>query len=92
MRRISRAGLNSRLRRIERFARDLPSNAHSEFVDVTPYRTGNAKRRTILRNNEIQANYNYAQRLEKDHTSRQAPNGMSEPTIAWIRAQLRGLN
>ena len=92
MRRISRAGLNRRLTRIEQFARDLPQNAHREFVSVTPRRTGNAQSKTDLRNNEIQANYPYAVRLEKESWSRQAPDGMSEPTIDWIRSQLRGLN
>lgn len=92
MRRISRAGLNTRLRRVERFARDLPRNAHREFVQNTPIRTGNARRNTDLANNEIQANYDYSIRLEKDRTSRQAPNGMSDPTIDWIRNQIRGLN
>lgn len=92
MRRIGQAGLRRRMRRVEQFARDLPSRAHREFIDQTPIRSGNARSRTDLRSNEIQANYPYAVRLEKESWSRQAPEGMSEPTIEWIRRQLRGLN
>lgn len=92
MRRIGRPALNQRLARIERFARDLPQAAHREFVDQTPIRSGNARSKTDLKNNEIQANYPYSIRLEKESWSRQAPEGMSEPTIKWIRQQLRGLN
>lgn len=92
MRRISGAGLERRLQRIERFAEQLPRDMHRQFVDETPIRTGNARRNTDLRANEIQANYPYSVRLEKESWSRQAPNGMSEPTIDWVRQQLRGLN
>lgn len=92
MRRISSGGLRRRLNQIERFADDLPKRAHREFVDRTPVRSGNARRNTDLSGNEIQANYGYSVRLEKESWSRQAPEGMSEPTIAWIRSQVRGLD
>lgn len=92
MRRIGQAGLRRRLARVERFARELPRAAHVEFVNATPIRSGNARSKTDLRGNEIQANYDYSIRLEKQSWSRQAPQGMSEPTIEWIRSQLRGLN
>ena len=92
MRRISGTGLNRRIERIQRFAEDLPEKMHEEFVKETPIDTGNARRKTDLRGNEIQANYDYSVRLEKQSWSRQAPNGMSEPTIDWVRSQLRGLN
>jgi hypothetical protein len=80
-----------RKRRIERFAENLPRDAHREFVRKTPVDTGNARRKTDLSNTEIQANYPYSVRLEKESWSRQAPRGMSEPTIDWIREQLRRL-
>lgn len=92
MRRISSGGLRRRLAQVERFAQELPSRAHAQFVQETPIRSGNARSKTDLRGNEIQANYGYSVRLEKESWSRQAPNGMSEPTIEWIRSQLRGLN
>ena len=48
------------------------------------YKPGNARRKTVLRSNEIQANYPYAQRLEEGWSS-QAPKGMTEPTIQEVR-------
>jgi hypothetical protein len=48
------------------------------------YKPGNARRKTVLKDNEIQANYPYAQRLEEGYSS-QAPNGMTEPTLKEIR-------
>ena len=48
------------------------------------YVPGNARRKTQLRGNEIQANYPYAQRLEEGYST-QAPKGMTEPTIEEIR-------
>ena len=73
--------------------------AYNAFVKNTPigdpnrwktkykpknYVPGNARRKTVLRNNEIQANYPYAQRLEDGYSS-QAPIGMTDPTIEDIR-------
>jgi hypothetical protein len=66
----------------------LPGEMHEEFVKQTPIRTGNAKRSTELKSNEIQGNYNYANRLNTGW-SRQAPNGMTEPTIEFARAKVR---
>ncbi len=48
------------------------------------YKPGNARRKTVLKGNEVQANYPYAQRLEEGYSS-QAPNGMTEPTLKEIR-------
>jgi hypothetical protein len=48
------------------------------------YRPGNAKRRTRKTGNDIDANYAYAVRLDNGW-SKQAPNGMTEPTIEHIR-------
>lgn len=92
MRRVSGAGLERRLARVRQFAENLPRDMHEKFVETTPIDTGNARSKTDLRSNEIQANYPYSVRLEKESWSRQAPRGMSEPTIEWVRQQLRGLN
>lgn len=59
--------------------------AYKAFVKNTPIRSGNARRKTKKTNNSIDANYAYAQRLEEGY-SRQAPNGMTEPTIDEVRA------
>lgn len=61
--------------------------AFKEFVDQTPKDTGNAKTKTKLVNNIIEANYKYAYVLDKGRHrtskgmrgSNQAPNGMTKP-------------
>jgi len=58
--------------------------AHKAFVRNTPIRSGNARRNTNKSTNTIDANYPYAQRLEQGY-SKQAPRGMTEPTIEEVR-------
>lgn len=58
--------------------------AYRAFVQYTPEKTGNAKRKTVKSGNDIDANYPYAQRLEEGY-SKQAPKGMTEPTIEEVR-------
>ena len=64
--------------------RTIAKEAYKKFVEVTPVDKGNARRKTKLQGNEIVADYAYATRLEEGY-SKQAPNGMSEPTIEYIR-------
>jgi hypothetical protein len=66
----------------------LPQEAHRYWKKITPYRTGNAKRRTRLQGSKIKANYNYAVPLDKGW-SKQAPKGMSKPTENHIKKQIR---
>ena len=77
------------IRRIEQLQTALDPNhlaqeAYDYFRDVTPIRSGNARRRTRLVGDEIRANYAYAQRLDSGW-SRQAPDGMTTPTERFIR-------
>jgi hypothetical protein len=64
-------------------ASQIPDRVIDEATDyfrsTTPIRSGNARRRTRRQGDEIQANYPYAQRLDTGY-SRQAPDGMTEPT------------
>lgn len=57
------------------------------FRDATPVRSGNARRNTFRKGDTIKADYAYAQRLD-DGYSRQAPNGMTDPTIDYIQREL----
>lgn len=91
MRRLTPGNFNRRAQQLNRAFENLPQTAHQQFVSVTPIRSGRARRNTDLRGNEIQANYPYSVRLEKDGWSKQAPQGMTEPTIEWIRTYLGGL-
>jgi hypothetical protein len=71
----------------------IANQAFKKFKDVTPIRSGNAKRKTKLQNNTINADYPYAEVLDKGRhmTNRgmrgsdQAPEGMTKPTIEHIR-------
>jgi hypothetical protein len=67
--------------------RQVMREAHKYFKDITPKRNGYAQRNTILVGNEIRANYDYAGVLDEGR-SRQAPNGMSEPTIEKMENEL----
>jgi len=58
----------------------VASSALAYFIAITPKRSGNARRQTRLDKTTIEANYSYASELD-DGKSRQAPQGMSEPTM-----------
>lgn len=85
------------IRRITSQLRNLPKEAYKEFVDNTPKKTGNAKRSTKLEGNKIIADYNYAGVLDKGRHmtnrgmrgSKQAPKGMTKPTIEFIKSRLK---
>lgn len=72
--------------------KNLAKVGHAEFKRVTPVRTGNAREKTDLMGNAINANYPYALSLNEG-SSKQAPKGMTEPTIEAIRSYIeRELN
>ena len=66
----------------------LARKAHPEFVRNTPIKKGQARRKTVLRGSEIQANYPYAGALENGHSD-QAPEGMTKPTTDYISNYIR---
>jgi len=76
---------------------NIAKEAYTKFKDVTPIKSGNAKRSTKLQNNTINANYGYANVLDKGrHMTRrgmrgseQAPQGMTQPTIDHIRQYVK---
>ena len=74
----------------EKVAATLPKETYDYFVDSTPIRTGNARRSTRLRGSTIDANYNYAERLDEGY-SRQAPKGMSAPTEKFLEKRINDL-
>ena len=73
--------------------KNISQEAYKKFKDVTPVRSGNAKKSTRLEGNTINADYAYAGVLDKGrHMTRrgmrgsnQAPKGMTEPTYEHIR-------
>lgn len=68
-------------RKLSRFAYDI-------FKELTPEKSGNAKRKTQLKGNQIVADYPYAGKLDKGY-SQQAPEGMSKPTFEKIKQYVK---
>jgi hypothetical protein len=80
--------MTASLRRIQSQMDKIPQQAYDFFVKVTPKQTGNARRKTVLKKDEIQARYPYAERLDQGW-SKQAPDGMSKPTEKFIADRLK---
>lgn len=76
--------LRLKLNELARIESDIMPLAYRRFRALTPKKTGQARRRTRLIRNEIRAEYGYAAQLDSG-TSRQRPEGMSEPTREYIK-------
>lgn len=72
--------------------RQIPPKAYDFFKGITPKRTGNARNNTNYtgkpNGGSIRGDYPYANRLNEGY-SRQAPSGMTTPTIKEIRKLVR---
>jgi hypothetical protein len=86
---LRRNNLKKSLGKIEKRIDKLPKLAFDFWRKLTPVDTGNAKRKTSLRGNTIKARYPYAKRLDEGW-SRQAPKGMSGPTLDYLRKITKG--
>lgn len=88
--RIIRDQIQGKIKKNLRGLDKVAEKAYDEFVKVTPIRSGNARNSTDFEksSNEIQGNYNYANRLNKGWSS-QAPEGMTDPTIDFVRNEVR---
>jgi hypothetical protein len=78
------------LSRIQQQFPKILAETHKKFVSVTPKASGNARNKTKLKGNVISADYAYAKVLDQG-LSRQAPQGMVKPTVAFLRQLLRRL-
>jgi hypothetical protein len=97
--------LSSKLKKIQDKLDKLPQEAYKEFVQLTPvgdpnrwktkykpknYTPGNARRKTKLKGDTIEANYPYAKRLNEGWSS-QAPKGMVEPLMKFLRKRVKDI-
>jgi hypothetical protein len=88
--------ISKMLSKMKKELKDVPKEAYQFFVKQTPVKTGNARRNTKLKGKTIQANYQYAEVLDKGRhmTSRgmrgseQAPEGMTKPTEEFIQKRV----
>jgi hypothetical protein len=80
--------LNNKARRLA----PLPKKGYDKFKSVTPIKTGNARNNTEFgltsTGGRITGDYPYANRLNEGY-SRQAPNGMTDPTIKYLRQEVK---
>lgn len=82
--------MTSSLKRMQKKLNQVPKEAYQEFVDETPIRSGNARRKTRLQGKTINANYPYAKRLDEGY-SNQSPDGMTKPTEAFIKKRVAAI-
>lgn len=85
---VEKDDITKSLTKIQENLKRLPQEAYNFWVSKTPKDTGNARRKTSLKGNTIVADYPYADRLDKGW-SKQAPDGMSEPTSKFIEKRLK---
>lgn len=87
--RVKQNQLARRTREIQAELDRIPKRAAERFRQETPIDKGNARRNTKYESpNKIVADYDYAVPLNKGK-SRQAPFGMTNPTIDYIRGLVR---
>jgi hypothetical protein len=70
----------------------LPQDAYNYFVSITPIDTGNARRNTSLKKTTIEADYPYAERLDKGWSKQFQGKGMTKPTKDFIDTRIRKIN
>jgi hypothetical protein len=63
-----------------RVASIVAKRSYEYFKSITPIQSGNARRNTRLKDTTIEANYDYAEKLDTGYSS-QAPMGMSEANM-----------
>jgi hypothetical protein len=78
------------LKNIEKNLAQVPKEAYKEFVQNTPIRSGNARRKTRLDGTKIKAQYPYAKKLDEGF-SNQNPDGMSKPTEDFIKKRVAAI-
>jgi len=76
--------ISADLKRRQKLLSQVPRLAYSKWIQTTPIKSGNARRRTKLQKETIVAAYPYAQRLDEGY-SKQAPQGMSKPVGDFIQ-------
>lgn len=88
--RLTKDTVTASLKQIQQRLDRLPEAAYKEWIKDTPVRSGNARRKTKLKGDKIEANYPYAQRLDEGW-SKQSPDGMSKPVEEFIKRYIAKL-
>ena len=85
---VGTSKIKARMEEVERKVGRIKDFAADEFRKITPIRTGNARSKTNRINVGVEAAYPYANALN-DGFSRQAPQGMTQPTVEKISDYVR---
>ena len=80
---LKKDNMTSSINRIQRSLSTVATETHKFWVSKTPKDKGNARSKTVLRGNTIEANYPYAKVLDQGY-SKQSPQGMSKPTQTFF--------
>ena len=86
----TRDSMTPSLKKLNKQLGKIAKVAYEHFRKITPKRSGNAQRRTILRKNTIVLQYPYGKRLDTGW-SKQARKGMSKPTLKYLKSRKRQL-
>lgn len=89
--RVDTSGFRAKIRSKQAQIDSIPKQAFNYWVSITPKRSGRARQRTELRGNVIHAQYPYAERLDREAWSKQAPQGMTIPTIEFVKKLFKKL-
>lgn len=84
------SNISKNLDKISRDLTTVPKQFYEKFRAETPRRSGFARNNTRLAGNSINADYAYAGSLNKGR-SKKAPEGMTIPTIKYIRQVVRNI-
>ena len=81
---IDRSQFDQLLKELKDLPEEVAQEAGKYYKRITPRLSGNAQSKTYTKGKSIKSDYAYAGRLD-DGYSKQAPRGMSEPTINYIK-------
>lgn len=75
--------VTQQLKNLKKDLKNLPKEALVEMKELTPIRTGNARRSTKRQGDTLIADYPYAGKLDEGY-SPQAPDGITKPLDEWV--------
>lgn len=80
---LQKDSITPSINRIQRGLSTVPNEVYRFWLRTTPRDRGNARSKTFLKGDVIEANYPYAKRLDQGY-SKQAPQGMSRPAASFF--------
>lgn len=81
----------AQLAKLAAIPKQITDDAYTYFRDITPIRSGNARRNTRKQGDTIVAAYPYAQRLDEGYSKQFQGRGMTKPTQEYIDKRIQEL-